>query len=102
MPYSGGNYTLASKNWTGTDLQAWEGEHVMVQYYSKIAGSSDHYQHGDLSHHQVPRRLPHMWVEGEFNQFGFDASGHYAEPLLARPICFCGYAVQGRGCGRAI
>lgn len=74
MPYVGGNSTIAGNNWTGTRLQAWSGDHVMVQYFSRIASSSDHYQHGDLSvDERPPRRFPHIFIEGKFNRFGFDA-----------------------------
>jgi alpha-1,3-glucan synthase len=71
MPYTGGDSPLAPKIWTGTTRQGWDGEHVIVQYYSK--GSSNHIQHGDLDQgNQSPRRFPHLFVHGPFNQFGFD------------------------------
>jgi alpha-1,3-glucan synthase len=76
MPYNGGNSTLNPKNWTGTKLQAWEGEHVIVQYYNQLSGSSDYFQHGDLNTGDVPttpRRLPHLFAEGPFNQYGYDS-----------------------------
>jgi len=73
MPYTGGNSTLAPLNWTGTKLQAWSGDHVIVQYYNKVSGSSDYFQHGDLDPNQTPRRFPHLWAEGPFNQYGYDA-----------------------------
>ena len=73
MPYSnGGNTSVAPKVWSGTKAQAWEGEHVIVQYWSQLAGSSDHVQHGDVNH-KPARRLPHLWLQGIFNQYGFDA-----------------------------
>ncbi len=74
MPYTGGNDTLQPKNWTGTSAQAWEGEHLIVQYHSVMSGSSDYVQHGDLaSYSGPPRRLPHLFAEGPFNQYGYDA-----------------------------
>lgn len=74
MPYTGENATIAPKNWTGTKAQAWKGEHIMAQYWNKITGSSDHYQHSDLDWNDKPaRRFPNLWVEGAFNQFGYDA-----------------------------
>jgi alpha-1,3-glucan synthase len=73
MPYTGGNSNLAPLNWTGTKLQAWTGEHVIAQYYNKVSGSSDYFQHGDLDPNQTPRRFPHLWAEGPFNQYGYDA-----------------------------
>ncbi|KAG8533939.1 uncharacterized protein KY384_001680 [Bacidia gigantensis] len=72
-PYNeGGNTTLAPKVWSGTKAQDWGGEHVIVQYWSQLAASSAHIQHGDLKHKQ-PRRWPHLWLQGTFNQYGFDA-----------------------------
>lgn len=73
-PYKGGVTQLKPTNWTGTDLQAWDGDHVIIQYHSKMVGSSSHYQHTDLNmKNPVPRRFPHLWALGPFNQYGFDA-----------------------------
>lgn len=73
LPYgSGANTTLAPKVWSGTQAQDWEGEHVIVQYWSQLAGSSDHIQHGDVNFNR-PRRFPHVSLQGVFNQYGFDA-----------------------------
>ena len=71
--YTGGNTTLDPKQWSGTKQQAWDGEHVIVQYHSSTLGSSDHVQHADLSSTQQPRRFPHLFVQGQFNEFGTDA-----------------------------
>jgi alpha-1,3-glucan synthase len=38
-----------------------------------MAGSSAVIQHADLVHQDKPRRFPHMFAHGRFNQFGFDA-----------------------------
>lgn len=73
MPYSGGNSTLSNSEWQGTDLQKWDGQHIIMQYHSKLTGSSDYYQHADLSPDQIPRRFPHLFAEGPFNQYGYDA-----------------------------
>jgi alpha-1,3-glucan synthase len=73
LPYTGGNTTLANKNWTGTSLQAWSGEHVYIQYWGNLSASSDHFQEGDLGTNGVPRRFPHIYVQGAFNQFSYDA-----------------------------
>ncbi|TVY93725.1 Cell wall alpha-1,3-glucan synthase [Lachnellula willkommii] len=73
MPYLGGNTSLTPMNWTGTKLQRWEGEHVIVQYFNRASGSSDYFQHGDLDSTQTPRRFPHLWAEGPFNEYGFDS-----------------------------
>lgn len=74
MPYKGGIQPIPPKNWTGTKAQAWDGEHIMVQYWNKVTGSSDHFQHGDTGRDNLPpRRFPHFWVQGSFNQFGYDS-----------------------------
>lgn len=71
----GANFTLAPKAWSGTKSQAWEGDHVIVQYWSRIAGSSSHFQQGDfnLPTGTPARRFPHIFLHGPFNQYGFDA-----------------------------
>ena len=66
------NTTLAPKVWSGTTLQDWSGEHVIVQYWSRLAGSSDHVQHADLGLGFLQRQFPHVFLEGLFNQNGFD------------------------------
>jgi alpha-1,3-glucan synthase len=38
-----------------------------------MAGSSAVVQHADLENQNVPRRFPHMFAHGRFNQYGFDA-----------------------------
>ena len=58
--------------WSGTELQAWKGEHVIVQYWSRLAGSSNHAQSADLGVGPLQRRFPHLFLEGRFNQYGFD------------------------------
>lgn len=70
--YSGGNTTIAPQPWSGTFAQKWNGEHVIVQYHSDTLGSSDHIQHGDLNDNLPARRFPHLFLEGDFNQFGSD------------------------------
>ena len=72
--YTGGTTTLAPLSWTGTKLQNWTDAHVMVQYWSRLAGSSDHIQHADLNRDNLPpRRFPHLFMHGPFNQYGYDA-----------------------------
>ena len=71
--YNGANFTLNEQNWTGTRAQRWEGDHVIVNYWSKLAGSSEHIQHGDLNRGNLPaRRWPHAFAMGRFNQYGYD------------------------------
>jgi alpha-1,3-glucan synthase len=73
MPYKGGNDSVPSQPWSGTKQQAWRGEHVRLEYWSRLAGSSDHVQQGDLDSKQTPRRFPHLFLNGPYNQYGYDA-----------------------------
>ncbi|KAH8602698.1 cell wall alpha-1,3-glucan synthase mok13 [Bisporella sp. PMI_857] len=73
LPYTGGETVLGKKNWTGTATQAWEGEHVYVQYWSSLASSSDHFQHGDIGNSGIPRRIAHLFLQGPYNQYSYDA-----------------------------
>ncbi|KAK0625431.1 alpha-1,3 glucan synthase [Bombardia bombarda] len=70
--YTGGVSPLEEQPWSGTKQQEWQGHHVMVQYHSRLLGSSSFVQHGDADFSRV-RRFPHLWANGRFNQFGFDA-----------------------------
>ncbi|KAK2048071.1 alpha-1,3-glucan synthase [Colletotrichum somersetense] len=63
---------VVKQPWNGTEEQAWKGEHVVVQYYSKLLGSSAYKVHADLDY-DTPRRIPHMFAVGKFNQFGYDS-----------------------------
>ena len=72
-PYVGGNTTLETQSWTGTKVQEWSGEHVMVQYWGSLIGSSDHMQQGDLKARPHPRRYPNLFVHGSFNEYGYDS-----------------------------
>jgi alpha-1,3-glucan synthase len=76
LDYTGGNVTLNATVWSGTKNQEWSGEHVNVQYWSSLLGSSDHVQEGDLdtpSGYPSTRRWPHAFMMGPFNLYGFDA-----------------------------
>lgn len=73
QPYEGGNMTIEPQDWSGTKLQRWTGHHVMVQYWSQLTGSSNHVQQGDLEANTIPRRYPHIFVHGSFNEYGYDA-----------------------------
>ncbi|KAL8701695.1 MAG: hypothetical protein Q9224_000388, partial [Gallowayella concinna] len=71
--YTGGNHTLISQPWTGTKAQEWNGDHVVAHYWSEKTGSSEHVQHADLNRGDLPlRRWPHAYVEGSWNQWGYD------------------------------
>ncbi|WEW59543.1 alpha 1,3-glucan synthase [Emydomyces testavorans] len=74
MPYKGGNDTLKKQEWSGTKAQAWKGEHVIIEYWNRMAGSSSHAQQGDLDwESEHPRRFPHLFWNGPYNQYGYDA-----------------------------
>ncbi|KAI0748206.1 glycoside hydrolase family 13 and glycosyltransferase family 5 domain-containing protein [Daedaleopsis nitida] len=49
----------------------WDGEHVMVQYWSDIAKSGSVVVHADHNY-AAPRRVPQLLARGPFNQWGFD------------------------------
>lgn len=70
LDYSGDYGKITAQSWSGTDSQAWEGEHVTIQYWSKPLGSSAFVQHGDSLHE---RRFPHIHLHGEYNEWGYDA-----------------------------
>lgn len=85
--YTGGRQQIQKLPWEGTSAQAWSNDHVMVQYYSAPLGSSSIIQQGDATPDSGSRlfrrdstisasRFPHLFVMGEFNQFGFDAGIH--------------------------
>lgn len=67
------NSTISKLAWSGTSDQEWKGEHVIVQYWSQLLGSSSYVQEGDLDYEGLQRRFPHMWASGPFNQYGYDA-----------------------------
>lgn len=72
--YKGGKITIEKQPWSGTKQQEWEGEHIIINYWSKATGSSDHVQHSDLARNDKPaRRWPHAFIMGVFNQWGSDA-----------------------------
>lgn len=71
QPYVGGMQEIEKQPWSGTDKQKWDGEHVRVEYFSRFAGSSDHVQQADVG--SKPRRFPHMFLNGPYNSYGYDA-----------------------------
>jgi alpha-1,3-glucan synthase len=73
LPYSGGNTSITTQPWSGTDKQSWKGKHVKVQYWSQKSGSSDHFQSGNLNGPSAqPRRFPNLFMMGDFNDYGYD------------------------------
>ncbi|KAI9742079.1 MAG: Cell wall alpha-1,3-glucan synthase ags1 [Cirrosporium novae-zelandiae] len=72
--YKGGNSTITNLPWSGTERQKWTGDHVILQYWNRITGSSDSVQHADADWGtKPPRRFPHIYAHGPFNQYGYDA-----------------------------
>ncbi|KAL4253159.1 glycosyltransferase group 1 family protein [Abortiporus biennis] len=49
----------------------WDGQHVMVQYWSQAALSASHVVHADRGYSK-PRRVPQFLARGPFNDWGFD------------------------------
>ncbi|KAG9697868.1 putative alpha 1,3 glucan synthase, partial [Aureobasidium melanogenum] len=70
--YDGTNSTVKKQPWSGTKSQRWTGDHIVLQYWNRVLGSSTHIQHADANQKQAPRRFPHLFANGDFNQFGFD------------------------------
>lgn len=80
--YTGGLNTLTTLPWSGTSKQAWSGDHVILQYWSSLTGSSTHIQHADVGRtNDPPRRFPHLFAYGEINDFGadFGASSQFTQ-----------------------
>ncbi|TDZ25540.1 Cell wall alpha-1,3-glucan synthase mok13 [Colletotrichum orbiculare MAFF 240422] len=73
ITYTGAKSRMVDQAWDGTDLQKWEGKHLMVQYFSKPLGSSSFIQHSDSSDIPYSRRWPHIFLHGPFNKWGYDA-----------------------------
>ncbi|KAJ6004274.1 hypothetical protein N7499_000343 [Penicillium canescens] len=71
--YTGGNDTVDELDWSGTKKQRWNGDHIRVEYWSRWTGSSDYVQQGDVDTAQTPRRFPHLFFNGPYNQYGYDA-----------------------------
>ncbi|KAK3936421.1 hypothetical protein QBC46DRAFT_357497 [Diplogelasinospora grovesii] len=74
QPYTGGRQStvkIKEQDWSGAPHQAWEGMHLMVQYWSAPLGSASFLQHGD--NYQMERRFPHLFLQGPFNKWGYDS-----------------------------
>ncbi|WVQ79175.1 hypothetical protein IAT38_001271 [Cryptococcus sp. DSM 104549] len=59
------NGTLFEDKW-------WDGHHVIVQYYSALAGSGNHQVHADEGWSYARRRWPQLLARGSFNTWGYD------------------------------
>ncbi|KAJ5982397.1 hypothetical protein N7451_012497 [Penicillium sp. IBT 35674x] len=74
MVYDGSSTSVTIPAFTGTSKQTWKGTHIRVQYFSRLTGSSDYIQEGDYNWDgNSARRFPHLWFNGPFNQYGYDA-----------------------------
>jgi alpha-1,3-glucan synthase len=77
IDYRSGNVILLAQPWSGTKRQEWDGDHVIIQYWSGLTGSSNHIQQADAEWGtKHPRRFPHLFANGPFNDFGFDGGLH--------------------------
>ena len=73
LPYTGGQVPVELQPWSGTARQNWKGDHIRVEYWSQLSGSSDHVQEGDADYNDKARRFPHLFVNGPYNEYGYDA-----------------------------
>ncbi|KAJ5493285.1 Cell wall alpha-1-3-glucan synthase ags1 [Penicillium diatomitis] len=75
----GGDVAIDRLEWSGTKKQEWEGDHVRVEYWNRWTGSSDYVQEGDVNwatnveKTDKMRRFPHVFWNGPYNQYGYDA-----------------------------
>jgi alpha-1,3-glucan synthase len=74
----------------------WKGQHVIVQYWSRIAGSSATEVHADYDY-TGQRRFPQLMARGAFNNWGYDSgtnadlendNGVWSIPVSCRWIKF--------------
>lgn len=73
MTYDGAPSPISALPWSGTKQQKWQGGHVILQYWNKAVGSSQHIQHMDSWGAKKPtRRFPHLFAFGDFNRYGED------------------------------
>ena len=70
--YKGGNDTIDRLHWSGTKKQQWKGDHIRVEYWSRLTGSSDYKQEGDVNWGNTQRRFPHVFFNGPYNEYGYD------------------------------
>ncbi|KAG8525784.1 uncharacterized protein KY384_000544 [Bacidia gigantensis] len=73
QPYKGGNTTLEPQHWSGTHQQAWSGDHVQIEYWSKKTGALVIQQGDRADSDKIPRRFPHIFLHGRWNQYGYDS-----------------------------
>ncbi|KAJ7777588.1 modular protein with glycoside hydrolase family 13 and glycosyltransferase family 5 domains [Mycena maculata] len=51
----------------------WEGDHIMVQYWSSATMSVESVIHADYNYSGSPRRVPRFMARGPFNSYGYDS-----------------------------
>ncbi|KAF8306355.1 glycoside hydrolase family 13 and glycosyltransferase family 5 protein [Clavulina sp. PMI_390] len=61
--------TIPSSQFVKLDI--YDGQHIIVQYWSDLASSSNHVVHADIGY-TGQRRVPQYLARGDFNQWGFD------------------------------
>ncbi|KAG8897345.1 Cell wall alpha-1,3-glucan synthase ags1, partial [Tulasnella sp. 403] len=49
----------------------WDGDHIIMQYWSEFAGSAYQVVHADVGYN-LPRRVPQFLARGPYNSWGFD------------------------------
>lgn len=84
--------TIPGSIFEKNDVIFWEGQHIIMQYWSELASSSTAVVHADRGHSN-PRRVPQFIARGPFNTWGFDAgidaqftqkdSGVWELPIMA-------------------
>ncbi|EPT06178.1 hypothetical protein FOMPIDRAFT_68356 [Fomitopsis schrenkii] len=62
--------TISADSFDSSD-DWWEGEHIIVQYWSYLAQTSSVVVHSDVNYDK-PRRVPQFLVRGSYNKWGFD------------------------------
>ncbi|KAH7908597.1 glycoside hydrolase family 13/glycosyltransferase family 5 protein [Hygrophoropsis aurantiaca] len=65
------NVTVVSSNVVNNTDIFWQGQHIMVQYWSQVAASSSVVVHADLNY-ETQRRVPQFLARGPFNSWGYD------------------------------
>jgi alpha-1,3-glucan synthase len=63
--------TIPGSLFVPTPDMFWEGQHLIVQYWSEVASSSAAVVHADRGYNH-PRRVPQYIARGPFNRWGFD------------------------------
>ncbi|KAF9053716.1 modular protein with glycoside hydrolase family 13 and glycosyltransferase family 5 domains [Hymenopellis radicata] len=57
---------------TADDDLFWDGDHIMVQYWSQAASSTTSVIHSDVNWSGKQRRFPQLLARGPYNTWGFD------------------------------